>query len=282
MPPESPIESTALASALAVAGWTDVKELTCGQIEQLAANTGLSLRKVECLVLAQGIVPVRYARNLGTFTIAGQQRLLASKVLVAGLGGLGGYAVEQLARSGVGALVAVDFDVFTEQNLNRQILCTTATLRQKKVDVARQRVSEINPSVELIGYARPVEQLPDDIYADLHLVMDCLDNVPARLALEARCSAHEIPLVHGAIGGWCGRVGVSWPGSELLKRICSPHSQGIEHTYGTPTVSPAVAAGLMVAQALRILLNEVSHSSTTLQWFDLQNDDWEILRLSSN
>ena len=83
---------------------------------------------------------------------AGMQKLKNASVMIIGLGAVGGYALEAVARAGVGHLVLVDFDVFEESNINRQILALSSTLGRKKTEVAAERVQQINPNcrVEIV------------------------------------------------------------------------------------------------------------------------------------
>ena len=84
---------------------------------------------------------------LGTQAI---QSLQNSTVMIVGIGAVGGYALEALARAGVGKLILVDFDCFDETNINRQILALTSTLGQKKIEAAKNRVAEINPNCNVV------------------------------------------------------------------------------------------------------------------------------------
>jgi len=82
--------------------------------------------------VSQHIIPTRYLRSLGTVGWDGQKKLLEATVVIIGAGGLGGWIIEGLARMGVGHLVVVDGDVFEENNLNRQLLCTEGSLGEAK------------------------------------------------------------------------------------------------------------------------------------------------------
>lgn len=224
-------------------------------------------------------LPARYRRNLGTFTAAGQKKLLAGRALVVGLGGLGGHVVELLARAGMGTIHGCDPDVFDEDNLNRQPLCTVDNIGQPKTEAARRRLRQVNPSVEFVPHAIRFQQLPDGLLANMNLVFDCLDTMPGRIELERRCGVAAVPLVHAAIGGWYGQVGVSWPGARLLERIYRAKPRGIEKELGNPPFTPAVAASLMAAKGLQVLLGEIAPGQSRLQFFDLLADDWQNLPL---
>ena len=89
-------------------------------------------KSLEIMLLEEGLIPERYARNIGTYGIFGQLLLLKSKVMVVGCGGLGGWNAEILARAGVGYLRLVDNDHFVAHNLNRQLLAMESSLQEQK------------------------------------------------------------------------------------------------------------------------------------------------------
>lgn len=121
----------------------------------------------------------------------------AASVLVAGLGGVGGYVVEALARAGVGRLGLIDFDVVSPTDVNRQIMATVDTLGRKKTDVARERVLSINPDCKVEVY--DLRYLPDTADAvpleSYDYVVDAVDNVTAKLELISRAKAANVAIV---------------------------------------------------------------------------------------
>ena len=276
--PLSPQQQEALEAMLGDVAPRD-DGLSAERAAELAARAQAPLRCVERFALSLGIIPKRYSRSIGTAGIDGQMRLLDARVLVVGLGGLGGHAAEQLARSGVGLIGGCDHDVFEENNLNRQAFCTVGSLGRSKSRVAAGRLAEVNPAVEFEAFPCRFQEIPDEVFAGFELVLDCLDSNPARLELENRCERAGRPLIHAAIGGWYGQVAIVWPGSRLLSRICGRGAKGIEGELGNPAFTPTVAAGLMVALGIRVLLGKVQAGQTCLQFFDLLNDEWEKLEL---
>ena len=113
-----------------------ISVITLGKVDALAGQFGLTRREAEIALLELGVLPRRYLRNYGTVGLGGQLILLRSSVAVIGLGGLGGYIVEGLARVGVGRLILVDGDVFCDHNLNRQLFSSEENLGQAKASVA--------------------------------------------------------------------------------------------------------------------------------------------------
>ena len=124
-------------------------------------------------------------------------RLAESRVAVFGLGGVGGYTVEALARSGIGSLDLVDSETFSLSNLNRQLYATRATLGQYKVDAAEQRIREINPECRVTTYKtfflpETENQFDFTLY---DYVVDAIDTVKGKLALAEKAIAAGTPII---------------------------------------------------------------------------------------
>lgn len=245
-------------------------------IETLAADQGIPKRVAEALACGLDVFPKRYKANAGTLGSEGQKRLLQSKVLVAGLGGLGGYVVEQLVRCGVGELVGVDADNFDETNLNRQLYSDINSIGLSKTEAARNRVAKINDAVEFYPLTRKLEDLESNAYDGVDLIFDCLDTIPSRLHLQDMGERYSIPLIHGAIGGWFGQVAVVWPGSKLLSNIYGTKREGIEKILGNPPFTPAFIATLMVSEGIKLLLGKKKRENTVL-FADLLNNQWRYV-----
>ena len=125
------------------------------------------------------------------------EKLHSARVAVFGLGGVGGYAVEALARSGIGSLDLIDSDTVSVSNLNRQILATHSTVGMLKVDAARQRVLDINPACSVKTY--PIFYTPDTAdqfdFAQYDYIVDAIDTVTGKLALVERAKAADTPII---------------------------------------------------------------------------------------
>ena len=125
------------------------------------------------------------------------EKLANARVAVFGIGGVGGYTVEALARSGVGALDLIDSDTVSVSNINRQILATHSTVGRLKVDVARDRVLDINPDCVVRTY--PCFYLPDTAdqfdFTQYDYIVDCIDTVTGKLQLVERAVAAGSPII---------------------------------------------------------------------------------------
>lgn len=124
-------------------------------------------------------------------------RLQKARVAVFGLGGVGGYVVEALTRSGVGSLTLIDSDTVSISNLNRQILATHSTVGMLKVDAARQRIGDINPDCHVETY--PIFYTPETAdrfeFSQYDYIVDAIDTVTGKLALVERAQAAGTPII---------------------------------------------------------------------------------------
>ena len=135
---------------------------------------------------------------------AGYTRLRGARVAVVGVGGVGSWATEALARSGVARLVLIDLDHVSESNVNRQVQALGRTLGQAKVQALRDRIADIHPGCEVLAVEEFVapDNWPALLPAPVGLVLDACDQVSAKLALAAWSLREQVPLVCvGAAGG---------------------------------------------------------------------------------
>ncbi len=154
---------------------------------------------------------LRYSRQifLSDIDVGGQSRLLNSRVLVLGLGGLGSPVSIYLAASGVGHLVLVDPDRVELSNLQRQIVHTSKSVGEEKVDSARAALKALNPDVRITVCNRLLDE--SDLVREargVDVVVDGTDNFQARFAINRACRAAEKPLVSGAVVRLEGQISV--------------------------------------------------------------------------
>lgn len=110
------------------------------------------------------------------------ETLQEKTVLIIGIGGVGGYALESLARSGVGTIIIVDFDIIEETNINRQILALNSTIGYKKVDISEKRIKDINPSCRIIKYDKYFDRSIKDYILDnkIDFIIDACDSIESK------------------------------------------------------------------------------------------------------
>ena len=146
----------------------------------------------------------RFASVARVYGEVGCQRLWQSHVVVVGIGGVGSWAAEALARSGVGRLTLIDLDHVAESNINRQVHALTSTLGAAKVEVMAQRIRDISPDISVHPVDEFIEPGQEEklIPADADLVIDAIDAVAAKASLIAWCVANGKPVIAcGAAGG---------------------------------------------------------------------------------
>ena len=244
--------------------------------ERAARKFSVTYKKIEELVLENGLFPLRYQRQRSLLTVRGQLRLLRARVAVVGCGGLGGYIFEMLVRLGVGNLLVIDPDFFVESNLNRQLLATTATLGRYKAEVARERGKIINPAVtvEALNQSFQSEKGVQSL-ASCDLVFDALDSIPSRLQLAESCLSLDLFLIHGAVAGWYGQMTKVSPGSGTMARIyqrsgSQARAAGFEELAGDNLASTVGAlAALQVAAGLAYLLDDQQKNGSSGCFLDL-------------
>ncbi len=138
-----------------------------------------------------------FARTALLYGEKAMERLASSRVAVFGIGGVGGYVVEALARSGIGALDLIDHDIVDPTNINRQIIATTKTIGREKVEVAKERIGDINPdcrvTIHKTFFLPETEHLFD--LAQYDYVVDAIDTVTGKLAIIMKAKEAGIPVI---------------------------------------------------------------------------------------
>jgi adenylyltransferase/sulfurtransferase len=138
-----------------------------------------------------------------------QKRLKASKVFLAGAGGLGSPVSFNLAMAGIGVIRVCDFDSPELSNLNRQFLHDDSRIGMNKAESARLTLTRLNPHVHIEAIPEKIDETSvDRLVGDSDLILDCMDNYPTRFTLNAAAVRKGIPFVHGSIWGFEGRVSV--------------------------------------------------------------------------
>ena len=253
--------------------WLELKDTLA-----LAEKRGQTPLEIEKEHLVQGVVPLHYQRNHNAISPSDQIRLLDSRIGVCGCGGLGLNVVNYLARLGVGHITVWDPDIFSEGNLNRQLFSSFENLGKSKVEVCRAFIQQINPAVCMTAIPAKWEESDTHIIYRQQVMVDALDNIPSRLALARVCEEGNIPLIHGAVGGWYGQLTVVLPGDRILEEIYQrPEQQGIEKELGTLPFTAAVLAALEAAEAVKLLLDMESDLRSNLCMVDLLNMSFDML-----
>lgn len=226
----------------------------------------------------------RYARNLETLSEGDVEFLRTRTVAVVGLGGLGGYLVEYLGRLGMGGIIAADGDRFDETNLNRQLLSDAVNLGEGKAEAARRRMTLVNPGLRFTALGTRIDSGNGlELLRGADLILDAVDSIPARFALQEIAEGLGVPLIHAAVAGWYGQVATIFPGDrtldEVYRRPAARGGRGIEARLGNLSFGPAIVAGLQAAEAVKVLLGRGAMLRKRLLVIDLLEYDFEVVEL---
>jgi len=138
-----------------------------------------------------------FVRTENNLTPEVYQKIQNKSVMIAGLGGVGSYALESIARLGINNLTICDFDVVDESNINRQLVALKSTIGQKKVLIAEKRLRDINPKVSLRIFDEKIasDTIEEVFSAPLDFVIDAIDDIPAKLLIIKMCLKKNIPFI---------------------------------------------------------------------------------------
>lgn len=221
-----------------------------------------------------------FSRNIPAISPEEQELLWDKRVLIAGCGGLGGYAVEYLTRLGIGNLTLADGDVFERTNLNRQLLSTQRDMGQSKADVAERRALSINPSAKINAVAhRLTEENIDSILSGIDLVIDAFDNVGSRFMMEEACSKAGIPLVHGAVWGWRAQIMTVTPGSGSLRSLYKNNAAASDKS--TLSFVVGLCSAIQISEAVKLLCGRRGDLEDKVLALDMESLSYKIFEPSS-
>jgi molybdopterin/thiamine biosynthesis adenylyltransferase/rhodanese-related sulfurtransferase len=269
--------------ALQQAGYTDVVNMAGGILQWQA--DGLPIEAPATLTPAQ---QSRYSRHLLIPEVGtnGQAKLLGSKVLIVGAGGLGSPSALYLAAAGVGTLGIVDFDVVEASNLQRQVIHSTERLGQKKVDSARRTIEALNPDVHVVAYdemllADNVERL----IAGYDVILDGTDTFETRYLLNDAAVAAGIPVVHASVFRFEGQLSTFVPYEGPCYRCLYPTPPPPELAPGCSVagvlgVVPGIMGLLQANEVLKVVLGIGEPLVGRLLLFDALDGSFSELRLN--
>ncbi len=230
---------------------------------------------------------LRYSRQimLPDVDVAGQQRLLDSRVLIIGAGGLGSPVAMYLAAAGVGQLVLVDFDEVDLSNLQRQILHGSHDLGRPKVESARDTLAVINPEVNVIAINKKLEGealLAEVATADV--VVDASDNFATRFAVNDACVAAKKPLVSGAAIRMEGQVSVfhnERPDSPCYRCLYRDEGELAQTCSENGVLAPVVGiiGTIQATEVLKVLLGIGDTLDGRLLLLDALSMEWRSMKL---
>lgn len=238
----------------------------------------------------------RYSRHLLLPEVgeAGQVKLLKSKVLMIGAGGLGSPAALYLAAAGVGTLGLVDADVVDASNLQRQVLHATSRVGHPKVESAEKVLKDLNPDVKVVGYKERVDSSNvDRLFADYDVIVDGTDNFPTRYLVNDASVWLGKPVVHGSIFRFDGQLTTFVPDKAAAKlgiaagpcyRCLYPEPPPPElapscQEAGVLGILPGVIGLLQATEAIKLLLNRGDPLAGRLLTYDSLRMKFRELKL---
>jgi molybdopterin/thiamine biosynthesis adenylyltransferase len=234
---------------------------------------------------------LRYSRHilLDEIGIEGQEKILASHVLIIGAGGLGSPAALYLASAGVGTITLVDNDNVDLTNLQRQILHTTERIGQSKTVSGKQTLMQINPEIHVAALCeRAHDDRLNQLVCNADVVLDCSDNFATRHAVNRACVAHKVPLVSGAAIRFDGQISVFDPRdaeSPCYACLFPPEQNFEEANCGTMGVfAPLVGiiGSMQAAEALKLIAATGKSLAGRLQLLDARSMEWTTIRIARN
>ncbi|HWR04734.1 MAG TPA: ThiF family adenylyltransferase [Humidesulfovibrio sp.] len=240
---------------------------------------GQNVALVERAALKLGVLPERYLRNHDTYSLGEQLSLLSSRAALVGLGGLGGYVLELLARAGVGHIRAADGDEFVASNLNRQLYATRRSLGGYKAAAAAARLKQVNPAVDFEPVAKFLDEADMGRFiSGAQLCLDALGGLKDRAALARQAAQAGIPLLTAAVAGQSGLVALVLPGQKCPSDFFGAGA-GAEDSQGTPAPAVATAASIMAGEAVNILCGREPRLAGKMLVFDLAQMSFETVAL---
>jgi sulfur-carrier protein adenylyltransferase/sulfurtransferase len=276
------VRSLFAAQTLEQLGYTNVASMSGGF--QQWKSSGLPW---EAPVVLSAEQKQRYSRHLLIPEVgaAGQARLLGSKALFIGAGGLGSPAALYLAAAGVGTIGIVDFDVVDLSNLQRQILHTNDRVGERKVESARKTINALNPDVNVVAHEEMlVADNVDRIIAGYDVIVDGTDTFETRYLLNDAAVAKNIPVIHASVFRFEGQVTTFIPYEGPCYRCLYPTPPPPELAPGCSVagvlgVVPGIMGMLQANEALKVLLDLGDTLSGRLLLFDALDTSFTELKL---
>lgn len=232
----------------------------------------------------------RYSRHLllSEVGVAGQKRLKSARVLLVGAGGLGSPLALYLAAAGVGTLGIVDFDVVDHSNLQRQLLHGTKDVGRPKLDSARDRIRDVNPNVDVVGFEQALTaENALGIINDFDLVADGTDNFPTRYLVNDACVFLGKPNVYGSIFRFEGQASVFDASRGPCYRCLYPEPPppGVVPSCaegGVLGVLPGIVGSIQAIETIKLILGEGDPLVGRLLLFDALAMRFREMRLRKN
>jgi molybdopterin/thiamine biosynthesis adenylyltransferase len=225
----------------------------------------------------------RYNRNIIIEKIGkeGQKKIVQSKILVCGAGGLGSTVLVNLASLGVGTIGIVDDDTVELSNLNRQYIHKLDNLGKIKVESAKQWINDFNPDICVNTYPVKLNENNYNMIKDYDLIIDCFDSFESKFLLNKIAVNSNKTLIHGGITEFFGQVSVIVPQKTACLNCILPKKDSYKIKG---VLSPAVStiASIQAMEAVKVILNIGERLENRLLSYDGLNMEFKTINLSKN
>lgn len=201
----------------------------------------------------------RYNRNIPSINEEDMKILKTKTVAILGLGGLGGYVAEHIARIGVKKIIAVDKDIFDETNLNRQILSNEKNIGRKKSDIFSERIKLVNSEIDVEVFCNEFNKKNANyVLESADICIDGFDNMEGRLTAIEVCRKKNIAFVYGGVSGFFGLVTVidNATTNNLINFLKTDLSNKEEKNLGNLSFTVGVVASIQTAECIKVILKK--------------------------
>ncbi len=231
----------------------------------------------------------RYNRNILIKEIgeAGQEKLLSSRVLVIGAGGLGSPNLFYLAAVGIGTIGIADGDNVELSNLQRQVIHDTSDIGKPKVESAKRKIQNLNPDVKINTYHERINaENITGIIKDYNFIIECTDNFQAKFLINDACVLNKKPYSHCGVLVFYGQILTYIPGKACLRCLFSspppPDSVQSSNRFGIFGTVPGIFGTLQAIEAVKYILGIGKLFTDTLFHFDALNFESSTIKLKPN
>lgn len=217
-------------------------------------------------------IPKQFIENFGIMTEKTYNKIINCKIILIGLGGLGGYIANHLVRLGVNNLKLVDYDRYTLSNLNRQLFSSMETVGRYKAEIIKGHLHKINPQCMVEVALSDIKDIQIADMKNFDYIIDAVDNPSTKIYIASLGKKLNIPVLHGACAGWYGQVGWILPNCSLIEDLYGDAKKGIEEQLKNPSFTPAVVASIMASEFVKFIQDINKATVNRILMIDLYNN----------
>lgn len=217
-------------------------------------------------------IPFQFRENSGIVNDDDYNTIENIKVIIVGLGGIGGHVTNNLIRLGLKHVLLVDYDSFDESNLNRQLFSNTKCIGKKKTEILENEIRKISPECQIQTFELRIQEIPQNALTEYDYIIDAVDDPNTKVYLSELATALDIPILHGACGGWYGQIGWMLPGCNLIKELYRDNTKGLEKELKNPSFTPSLIAALMTSEFLKMIKKSTKTTINELLLVDIFNN----------